>query len=186
MIFNTTSKSDYVLFAKSRGFNNKPENMLLLNNNNDENFENKYILGDDKPENPIIDCYLPVSILLEDEIVESLKLNKIGLFKLKDDKVSRILKQLRPIKIGNKSAGVKAGFIKLWKAEFSLKNQEAPDGFRKTYSASFTSPHSLSIDEIEEHLYNFGTVKIENPQLTYKYVRGSARIMGGRKYKNES
>lgn len=186
MIFNTTSKSEYVLFAKSRGFDKKPENILLSNDDINTNLNNKYDQVNADEEGKIIDCYLPVSILLEDEIVENLNLSKIGLFKLKDEKVNKILKQLRPIKIGNKSAGIKAGFIKLWRADFSLKGRDLPAGFKNSYSASFTSPHSITIDGIEEHLYNFGTVKIQNPQVTYQYVRGSAKIIGGRKYKNES
>lgn len=173
---------------KQKDLKKKPDQSALLKYNDLEaerqiNYE---IEAEPQGDNKIIDNYVPVSILLEDQIVERLKLEKIGLFQLKNDKINKILKSLRPVRIGNKSAGIKAGFIKLWKCEFGLNNQEPTDIFKKEYSVSFTSPNHLNLDQIEEHLYNFGTIKIENPKLTYKYIRGSARMMGGRKYKNLS
>lgn len=186
MIFNTTSKSEYVLFIKTKGFENQPQQSLVLKSSDSEFKSIDEIGADPQGDNKILQVYVAVSILLEDQIVDKLKLEKIGLYKLKDDKVSKVLQSLRPVRIGNKSAGVKAGFIKLWKAEFSLNNQEATDSFKNQYSVSFSSPPNITLDGIEEHLYKFGIVKIENPKLTYKYVRGSARLMGGRKYKNLS
>lgn len=186
MIFNTTTKSEYVLFVKSRGFKDAPNVSSLNNIENDEYQENINLAVDPKPEDNIIETYLPVAILLEDQIVDKIKLIKLGLYKLQGDKINTILKSLRPIRIANKTAGVKAGFIKFWKAEFKLNGQEPVGDFRKQYSVSFVTPYKISIDDIETHLYKFGNIKVNEDKLNYKYLRGSARLIGGRKYKNLS
>ena len=54
------------------------------------------------------------------------------------------------------------------------------------YTLSFVTPSHISLDNVEEHLYENGTIKLIAVNVNYQYVTGSAKLVGGRKFKNES
>jgi hypothetical protein len=56
---------------------------------------------------------LPISILLKDQIVKGIQLEKLGLYKANNNKINGILKGLRPTRISN-IASWGAGYINLF------------------------------------------------------------------------
>ena len=197
-MFNTTTKSSYLIFVKIKALPNNPDSPSFSLSNEEENNEEineETNLDVDAPgsggELPdggggISTVYLPITLLLEDQIVENLKLNKLKIYKLRAKTTSKLLGSLRPIAISSKSAGVKAGFIRFWKAAFSTTMETIPKGFNRDYILSFVSPVNVSLDDMEAHLLTNGKIVFSDPSITYTYERSSAQIVGGRKYKNRS
>lgn len=189
VVFATKSKSEYVLFVKVKGFLEDPEKSMLIENQNIENFEgddekytpNRYEIREGGNDTKYV--YLPISILLEDQIVKGILLEKLGVYKANSTKINNILKGLRPTRISNKTAGVKAGYVNYYKADFETTKKELPGDYMRMYTLSFITPAFYNLDDVEQHLFDNGKIQIISQNLVYNYVSGSARIIGGRKYK---
>ena len=205
-MFNKTTKSLYLIFVKIKALSEDPTKTALALSDEEQNTEQTtedqnidvnapggggQLPGGGGGQLPgggggISSVYLPVTILLEDQIVENLKLNKLNMYKLRAKTTAKLLGSLRPLSISSKSAGVKAGFIKFWKAQFTTTIETIPKGFSRDYNLSFVTPCGFSLDDMEAHLLTNGKIAFSDPSVTYTYERGSAQIIGGRKYKNNS
>ena len=197
-MFNKTTKSLYLIFVKIKALSEDPTKTALALSDEEQNTEqttedqnvdvNAPGGGGQLPGGGggISSVYLPITILLKDQIVENLKLNKLNMYKLRGKNTAKLLGPLRPLSISSKSAGVKAGFIKFWKAQFTTTIETIPKGFSRDYTLSFVTPCNFSLDDMEAHLLTNGKIAFSDPSVTYTYERGSAQIIGGRKYKNNS
>lgn len=189
VVFATKTKSEYVLFVKCKGFLEDPEKNIQINEPSDNNWGENF--GENIPTGNITPTeaekttyvYLPVSILLEDQIVKGIMLEKLGIYKANTSKINGILKGLRPTRISDKAAGVKAGYVNYYKADFETTKKELPGDYTRMYTLSFVTPAHYNLEDIEQHLFDNGKIQLLSANLVYNYVSGSARIIGGRKYK---
>lgn len=79
-------------------------------------------------------------ILLKDQIVTSLKLDKLGVYDLKSTDIEDLIKAINIINLTSKSFYVKSGFISYWKASFYSTSEVEQKDFKKAYTLSFITP----------------------------------------------
>lgn len=87
-------------------------------------------------------------------------MEKLGLYKANTNKINNILKGLRPTRISNKTAGVKAGYVNYYKADFETTTKELPGDYKRMYTLSFVTPTHYSLEDIEQHLFDNGKIKL--------------------------
>lgn len=68
---------------------------------------------------------------MEDQIIESLQLEKLGILKLSDPKTEKLLGNVSSLQFKSKKDGVKNNFISYWKASFITQIEQIPEGFKK-------------------------------------------------------
>ena len=185
-MFPRITKSRYLFFCKIEGLKENPSLISLDNLDNTELVNNEEIVefedyNADESKNFI---YCPASLLLEDQIVSSLKLNKLNIYNLGDKKTRTILNGLFPIVFSSKAVAIKSEFIKYWKASFTTTSDTEGTGFRKTYKLSFITPANFNKNSVEGHLVaNATNIKPTSTGPSYSYVTASLESVGGRKYK---
>lgn len=198
-MFPVISRSKYVFFVKVEGLTKLPSNNSNLYNNKIENEELNSLLLNEKPSknfkgekagqdtgggSSAKNYYICCSMLLEDQIVKALNLNKVGVYDLKDTKTDDIIKDIAIINLSSKSSAVKGGFINYWKASFKKTTEEETSDFKKEYTLSFITPSYIDKKVIEKNLINDVSIKPTANSPTYKYLRNSLDRISGRKYKN--
>ncbi len=127
--------------------------------------------------------YISVSFLLEDQIISSLQLSRLGILKLNDANTERLLGNIGSLNFKSKKDGIKNNFILYWRAGFITKAAQIPQGFKKTYKMSFITSTNLSKNEVEKHLLTYARFKPAANAPEYGYLRGSLESVGGRMYK---
>lgn len=107
-MFPKITKSRYLFFCKIEGLNEDPSLIELENNDssviiNDEEINEFENSSSGSTKNII---YCPASLLLEDQIVLSLKLHKLNIYNLGDKKARKLLNGLFPIVLSSKSVAM--------------------------------------------------------------------------------
>lgn len=196
-MFPVITKDKYVLFAAVEGFSKLPSNSL--NNNKEINNSNaadieindnklKKVEGikagpDSRDGGAIKNSFVCCCLLLEDQIVKNLKLDKLGVYNLKLNTTEEMIKDINIINLTSKSFSVKSGFISYWKASFYSTSEVEQKDFKKSYTLSFITPSYIDKKAIEKHLLSNVAIRPTSNSPTFKYTRASLEKIAGRKYK---
>lgn len=184
-MFSKITKSKYVVLHEIEAYKKKP---VLLEEKNEETKEKKFFNDKNKDaiENTssnVIKVCISITFLLEDQITQSLQLNKLGILKLSDPKTEQLLGNVSSLQFKSKKDGVKNNFISYWKASFITQIEQIPEGFKKLYKISFISSSNLNRSDIEKHLITYAKFNPAQNAPEYIYLRGSLESIGGRMYK---
>lgn len=196
-MFPVITKNKYVLFAAVEGFSKLPSNSL--NNEKERSHSNAANVKiddgkvkkleeinagpDSRDGGAIKNSFVCCCILLEDQIVTNLKLDKLGIYNLKLSTTEEMIKDINIINLTSKSFSVKSGFISYWKASFYSTSEVEQKDFKKSYTLSFITPSNIDKKAIEKHLLSNVSIKPTTNSPTFKYIRASLEKIAGRKYK---
>ena len=203
-MFATITRSKYIIFYKANGLSKLPKNVLLddsieiLESDKDSSvfkksfeFDNKKkkekvedLSTDQVPSNAF--TYIPVSILLEDQIVTNLKLNNLGVYLLTKPRTRTMLNGILPLNISSRSTAVKGGFINYFKATFNTIQDPIPEGFKEEYTLSFITPKNITVEDLEIHLTKLPKIKPAAGGPPYAYKKASIESVSGRKFKRNN
>lgn len=185
-MFPNITKSRYLFFCKIEGLKDDPSEHTDVDYENDTSISVEEIdaLENDTPGVTKNFIYCPACLLLKDQIISSLKLQKLNIYKLDDKKTKKVLQGLFPLIFSSKSVAIKSEFIKYWKGTFTTPSDTQGTGFRNSYKISFITPSNFNKNRVEEHLTaNATNIKPTSNGPTYSYVTASLESIGGRKYK---
>jgi hypothetical protein len=127
------------------------------------------------------DAFVPLAILIENQIAEGLKLDRLGLYTM--EQMTSVCKTFRaPVYPHTRTDAVRADIISLYKARFRLeKGIEPSPPFKTEYEIQFPCSPTPTFrpGSVTNHL---ATIVLQRtPDLSYTYVPSTLKLMGGKR-----